>query len=128
MKTIGTIILLALINISAAVAQGQGPGQRQGNMNRGERVSQEKVQVLAKVTTLSDDQKMLFEVIYDDYLKAFEGAFSGEPGDREGMRAKMTKIRTDKDEAIKELFTEEQFVLYKEVIDAGMQNRRRNNG
>ena len=126
MKTIGAIILLALINLSAVVAQGQGPGQRHGNVNRGERIAQEKERVLAKVTDLSDDQKMLFDVIYDDYQKAFKGAFDNiQRGDREGNRAKMDKIRTDKDEAIKDIFSAEQFVLYKQAMGAGMQQRRR---
>ncbi|MEL7001198.1 MAG: hypothetical protein AAFN93_00540 [Bacteroidota bacterium] len=120
-----TFILLMSLMSSHLIAQ-PGNGQRPSIE---ERVEREKSRVLKKVTDLTEDQQLIFDQVYVEYGQALKDAFEANGGDLQSMRESMLKIRSDKDEALKEILNENQYVLYEGVMNQQRQNRqrRRNN-
>lgn len=122
------LITLCITSQHLSLAQG-GPG-RGRQFDPTQMVTAEKQLLLDSITGLSDDQKLIIEVIYNDYLAAFEKAQeSMDPDNRQAMRSNMEKIRDDKDAALKEVLTEEQFLSFEEMLASRreqMRQRRQN--
>ena len=111
--------LLVIIGVLVAhwtMAQG---GQRP---DPEEMVKREKAMVLDSIAKLSEDQKMLIDMVYEDYAASLKSVFEGAAGgDREGMREKMQTVRTTRDESMAGILSEEQNIKYKQL----MANNRR---
>lgn len=119
--TFTSCLLLLAMNV---MSQPQGQGRR----NMEERVENEKKRVLEKVTDLTDDQKLIFDQIYTEYGQALKATIESNQGDFAAIREKMTVVRTEKDEALKEILNEEQLTLYQEVVKQQRQNRQNRRG
>jgi len=87
----------------------------------------EKLEVLEKVTNLNDDQKLILDQIYKDFASGIENLFKNRTEDRELMRAKRQELSEAKKQAIRDLFTEEQYAIYEEITTNRFQRRRNNN-
>ena len=123
------LLILGIITAQLAIAQGPGGGQgRQGGsrFNPGEMAKMEKQMILDSIPSLSDDQKLILDQVFKDMetssKKLMEEMRSS--NNREGMREKFQAIRKSKDEALKDLFNEEQNARYEEL----KKNRRKNRG
>ena len=122
-------LLGILGSISISSAQETNPPQQRGQRG-GQFVAMEKQMVLDSISGLNDDQKLIIQVIYDDYEKSLTSARSEATGDREAMREKMTGIRDGKNEAMKAVLSEEQYKEFEAMLArrrSQMQNRRPNN-
>jgi len=79
---------------------------------------------LAKLLSLSEDQKAKVLAIFtasDDSMKA---AFAAHQGDRGSMREAMRAIRQDTDKKMKEVLTDEQYTTW--LKERPVMGRRRN--
>lgn len=126
MKTTRTLLLLALVIVMSqwAMAQGQG-GQRP---NPAEMVKREKAMILEKITSLSDDQKLILDQVYTDYENSITKLREESSGNREGMREKMQAIRATKEEALQGLLNEEQNEQYAELKKSRREGRGQGQG
>ncbi|MEL7145280.1 MAG: hypothetical protein AAFO69_02850 [Bacteroidota bacterium] len=116
MKRITLTIILSLLAVVAFAQRGRpDPGQR---------IEMEKDTVLAKITTLSADQKMLLEAVYAD-AKSTVLELAGTAGaDREVFRSKMRAINEDKNAQLKEILNDEQWDQFDAMLKEARQRRR----
>ncbi|UII25492.1 hypothetical protein LVD15_19605 [Fulvivirga maritima] len=116
MKNI-VMICFALIALGQT-ALGQ-PGRR-GDF--ADRIDEEKKEVLQEITDLNDDQKLLIEEVYEQFKASLKNTMS--TGERGEMREKFQDIKTEKDNAIKDVLNEDQFKLYEELMQKRKPPRR----
>ena len=105
-----------LTSIMTAIAQPRG-----GGFNQEEMVEREKEMVLTKFTDLSDDQKMLVEGIYEEFAVTLEETVNEirKSGDFSQFRVKMPALREEKDLLLKDVFNEQQYLEYTELMNSG---------
>ena len=120
-KTIGLALLLSLLALNIS-AQGAGRGFQMTEEDIKERVANN-----AKLLELNDEQhKKVLAVEMDFYNKMqierqkMRNA-GGPPTDREAMRAKMTKMRDERNTQYEEVLTPDQ---YKQFIETQEQRQR----
>jgi hypothetical protein len=77
---------------------------------------------------LSDEQVKTVGVINDKYSKKMGEAFQQSAGNREQMRETMQKMRSEKNEELKEVLTAEQFDKHKKIEEQRMQEFRQRRG
>ena len=117
------LIIMSVFTAQLSIAQGFG-GQGGQRPDPAQMVKVEKALVLDSITTLSDDQKMLIDMVYEDYSASMKTVFEEAGENREGMREKMQAVLTTKDESLEGIFSEEQNTKYKAL----MANRRGGRG
>lgn len=113
-----TLVALIALGLSAAPAvaqQGQG-GRRM--MNADERLAQ-----LTEQLDLTDDQAKQMKPIIDEQTKKQQEIFDNSGGDRETMRAEMTKLWEETQASYAEVLTEEQMKQYQEMMQRRMRQR-----
>jgi protein CpxP len=114
------LVIIGVLVAHLTMAQG---GQRP---DPEEMVKREKTLVLDSIPTLSEDQKMLLDMVYEDYAVSMKSVFEGAAGgNREGIREKMQAVRATKDESLEGIFSEEQNTKYKQLMG---NNRRGGRG
>lgn len=107
------LVVIGVLTAQMAIAQ-RGGGQGGQRPDPEEMVKREKTLVLDSISTLSEDQKMLIDMVYEDYAVSLKSVFEGASGgNREGMREKMQAVRATKDESLKGILSEEQNTKYK---------------
>lgn len=122
---------LTLLGTASLFAQGgPPPGGRggRGGFNPEEMVKREKQNVYKVIEDLSDDQKMLLDGIYDEFIVSFNELREEmrQTRDRQSMRPKMEALRDEKDGLIKDVLSEEQFKLYVGMMEKQRSQRREN--
>jgi len=115
-------LLFSVITYANAQQQGGGPG-RGGMMMKPE----DRVKQLDEKLKLSDDQKTKLTVVFTEQAEAMKKMRDEmQGGDRDAMREKMQKMRTDNDVKVNAVLTEDQKKAYKTWQDeqrAEMQKR-----
>ena len=113
------LVALFAIGLSAtpALAQ-QGPGGRR-MLSPDERLAQ-----LTEQLDLTDEQAEQMKPIIDEQTKKQQDLFQNAGGDRETMRAEMTKLVEEMDEQYAEVLTEEQMNKYREMRQQRMRQGR----
>lgn len=124
------LIVCAFLLSAIGFANAQGGGNRGGTPE--ERAKRSTDQLVERLK-LNDDQTKKVTTIYLDQAKAqtkmMEEMQAG--GDRDSMREKMTKMRTDVDTKLNEVLTEDQKKEYKAMQEErvkAMQNRQGGGG
>lgn len=108
-----SILFVAALAISGSLyAQPGMPGGTQPNPS--EMVRREKEELLASITGLSDMQKNDLDSIYNKLSTELTQNFKTK--DRETEREKMEESMEKKENALKEILTEEQYKKYKELM------------
>jgi len=123
-KSIGLALLVSLfaLNISA-----QGPGGPGRGFQMTEEDIKENVDNTAKTLKLNDEQHKKALAVEMDFYNKMQIEFQkmrnqgGPPTDREAMRAKMMKMRDDRNAEYKAILSPEQ---YKQFIDTQEQRMR----
>lgn len=101
--------------------------QRDGQgFNPGQMIEAEKKEVYEKLSNLTEDQKEVIEIVYDDYAEALGKLREEANGDFQAMRTKMMSVREEKDESMKAVLTEEQYKEYSALMEERRQRRRVN--
>lgn len=113
MKRIALIFFALLAIQTMSLAQGGDRPNRQ--FDPSERIANEKKEVLEKITDLNEDQKLLIDEVYKQFEVTVKETIAS--GDRENMRAQFQENRKKKDEAMKDILSEDQFKLYHEVTE-----------
>jgi len=132
MKKISIQLLLFAFLIFAGAnslfAQGGPPGGRPGGFDPDEMVKREKQNVYKAITDLSDDQKMLLDGIYDEFILSFKEIREEmrQTRDFQAMRPKMEALRNEKDGLIKDVLNENQFQIYQGLMENRRQQMREN--
>jgi len=132
MKKLGipaTLLILVLVSVDSVFAQGPPPGGRGGRgrgFNIDDMIKREKQNVYKVIEDLSADQKMLLDGIYDEYVLSFKELREEvmQTRDFQAMRPKMIALRDEKDDLIKDVLSEDQFVLYQGLMDKQQRQRR----
>lgn len=119
MKTTRILLSFALV-LTVFIAR----AQQHGGFNMAEHVDSEKKAVLEKLPGLSEDQKKLIDDIYAQFLADFDSTRASYAGNREEMRRRMMVAHQEKNEALKDLLTEEQYLTIVPLVQR--QGRRRN--
>jgi hypothetical protein len=124
-KVISVILLFLAISTSLYAQQGPPPGGPRGGrggFDPDEMVKREKQNVYNAIEDLSDDQKLLLDGIYDEYIVSFKELREEmrQTRDFQAMRPKMMALREEKDGLIKDVLNADQFLIYQGV----MENRR----
>ena len=125
LKLAGLIILLVLP--LSLMAQDRGQGRNQGD--RDARAKQQKEE-LKKALDLKKDQVVKFDKVYTDFDKKRAELMTSmrDGGDREGMREKMTKMNTERDEAIKKILDKGQVKKYEAYLKKQAEARQNRGG
>jgi len=121
----GCLVVTMILGLNSEVFSQRKQG---GGVDPAQMAEKEKQEVLTKVTTLNDDQKLALDQIYKDYATGIKNLMKNGTGDKEQMRAKRQELAKTKDEAVKVQFTDEQYTLYEEVMASRrekMQAKRR---
>jgi len=137
MKNTGkTIIITALLLLAGSVSlfaqqgppPGGPPGGGRGGFDPDEMVKREKQNVYKAIEDLSDDQKLLLDGIYDEYIVSFKELRDEmrESRDFQAMRPKMDALRNEKDQLIKDVLNEDQFAIYQGIMDSRRRQMREN--
>jgi hypothetical protein len=86
-------------------------------------IKREKQNVYKAVEDLSADQKLLLDGIYDEFSLSFKELRDEmmQSRDFQAMRPKMEALRDEKDGLIKDVLSEDQFLIYQGLMD----NRRK---
>jgi hypothetical protein len=130
-----TILTFIILAISQVLAQPRGRGP--GGFDVDEMIKREKQNVYTAISDLSLDQKLLLDGIYDEFTLSFKELRDEARVTRDfrSMRPKMVALRDEKDALIKDVLSEEQFLIYQGLIDKrrkqmqeGMQRRRQQQG
>jgi len=124
-RKIFQVVLVLTTFITTVMAQppsgGRGPG-----FDPGEMVAREKQNLYKELTDLTADQKMLLDVIYDEYSQSVTELRDEvrETRNFEAMRPKMEALRKEKDGLVKDVLNEDQYAIYEEQMKAGRERRR----
>ena len=122
------LLILTISMVTSVFAQGPPPGGRRGGFNAEEMVKREKQNVYKVIEDLSDDQKMLLDGIYDEFIVSFNELREEvmQSRDFQAMRPKMIALRDEKDELIADVLSEDQFKLYEGLMEKQRSQRREN--
>jgi hypothetical protein len=120
---LGLIVFLSVAATISAFAQRPGGGRGPGGFDPDEMIKREKQNVFKSIDDLSDDQKLLLDGIYDEFSLSFKELRDEmmQTRDFQAMRPKMEALRDEKDGLIKDVLSEDQFLIYQGL----MENRRR---
>ena len=132
LNLLGLALLLPLFTIQLTAQdgqRGQRPGGGPGGMGRGFQLSEEdikeRVDNLGETLEFSKEQheKVLeFEMEFYNKMQVERQKFTG---DRDAMRAVMTKAREDRDKKYEEVLTTEQMEKYKKIREQRRSDMRR---
>ena len=113
------LVALVALGLAAtpALAQ-QGPGGRR-MLSPDERLAR-----LTEQLDLTDEQAAQMKPIIDEQSKKQQELFENAGGDRETMRAEMTKLMEETDKQYAEVLTEEQMSKYREIRQERMRQGR----
>ncbi len=122
------VVFSALLQPLSSFAQGgQGPRRDPGQM-----VAAEKKIILDSIDGLNEEQKLIINEIYKDYEQSMTTMrANADPDNREAMMSGMTTIREGKNESLKAILTEAQYIRYESLMKAvreQMGQRRRREG
>ncbi len=127
------IAFLLLGTIDLFAQQGPPPGgpprgRGPGGFDPSEMVQREKQNVYKAIDDLSDDQKLLLDGIYDEFILSFKELRDEmmQSRDFQAMRPKMEALRDEKDQLIKDVLNEDQFAIYQGIME-NRRNQMRNN-
>jgi hypothetical protein len=120
---LGLMVFLSITTAMTAFAQRRGGGRGPGGFDPDEMIKREKQNVYKAVEDLSADQKLLLDGIYDEFSLSFKELRDEmrQTRDFQAMRPKMEALRDEKDGLIKDVLSEDQFVIYEGLMD----NRRK---
>ncbi len=101
------------------------PGGRRGNFNPEEMVLRERDNVKTRVDSLSEDQSLLIDGIYEEYAQTVTETFEEVRRTRNfsEIRPKMLALREEKDLLMKDVLNENQYETYLELMES-QRNRR----
>jgi len=116
--------LLSTILVLAALYASAQPGRR----DMSKRVSIEKDSVLLKITSLSDDQKLIIESLYSDYEAAIKKLTEGEISDRQAFRENLRKATDEKNQMMKEVLDEDQWTIFDAMLKQAEERRKQRRG
>lgn len=109
---------LALVLTTAPAVAQQGPGGRR-MLDADQRMAQ-----LTTQLDLDDAQAEQLRPIVEEQTKRQQALFESYSGDRETMRAEMTKLRDETDEQFARVLSEEQMKKYRELRQQRMRQGR----
>jgi hypothetical protein len=120
---LGLMVFLSITTAMTAFAQRPGGGRGPGGFDPDEMIKREKQNVYKAVEDLSADQKLLLDGIYDEFSLSFKELRDEmrQTRDFQAMRPKMEALRDEKDGLIKDVLSEDQFLIYQGLMD----NRRK---
>lgn len=103
---------------------------RGGRPDPGEMIAREKQNLYRDLPNLSEDQKMLVDGIYDEYEQSFKELFEDvmKTRDFQSMRPKMEALGKEKDELMKDILNEEEFVIYSNLMENNRKMRAERQG
>jgi len=92
---------------------------------------QQQIDTLKKELVLTKDQNTKFDAIYKEFNEKMATARAAAGDDREGMRAKMTEMRKERDLKVEKILTPNQVKTFKAYLvkqEAARANRQRGGG
>ncbi|MDA0196678.1 MAG: hypothetical protein O2887_19230 [Bacteroidetes bacterium] len=104
--------------------------QHGGGFDPNEMILREKQNLYREVASLSDDQRMLIDGIYDEFAQSLTELREEVQKTRnwEEMRPKMQALRAEKDGLMVDVLNEEQYAIYNQLSEGERvqrENRRR---
>ena len=98
--------------------------QAQPGMDPDALVKKENELTFAEIEGLTDKQKEKVTKINEDFAASMKDLIANRSGDRQEMRDKMTALRQEKEKAMQNVFTGEQFEKYKTLMEEIREERR----
>ena len=87
-------------------------------------VKKENERIFAEIDGLTDKQKEKVTKINEDFVAAVKDLMANRSGDRQEMRGQMRALREEKEKAMQNVFTGEQFEKYKTLMAEIREERR----
>jgi nitrogen regulatory protein PII-like uncharacterized protein len=117
MKSYTILILSQLFLLNASFSQGFDPA---------EMVAREKENLYKSITDLSEDQVMLIDGVYEEYLLTFTELRDEimKTRDWQSFRPKIMALRKEKDELMFDILNEDQYQLYADQMETNRKNRQ----
>ena len=128
-KRIALLTSFVALTMIAAVAQppggGPGRGRGPGGFDPSEMIEREKAFLYKEISDLTEDQKTLLDGIFEEFASSMTELReeAREIRDPEVMRPKMEALHTEKDELIKDVLNESQYMIYEEHIQTRKERR-----
>ncbi|MEQ6166140.1 hypothetical protein AAOE16_03005 [Ekhidna sp. MALMAid0563] len=132
MKALQNSMLILFLGISISTLAQPPGGGRGGRPGGGpeQMIEREKQTLYSKVEDLTDDQKLLLDGIYEEFLVIFQESMEEmrQSNDRESRREKMEALRKEKDELIADVLNEDQFKIYESISRTRRERRDDDDG
>ena len=123
MKKILSLIVTILISTSTLVVAQQKEQNRERQQQGKEMLEKAKAEL-----DLNEKQSAEWDKIHQQYIEDLKMLRADESISDENRKAKAKEVRSEKDEAIKSVLTEEQFVKYNELRKEGRKQYQQKNG
>jgi len=119
-KKLLLVIVIMFSSVSSIIAQRGG-----GGFNRNDMILREKQNLYKELASLSEDQKMLINGIYDEFSQSLGEAMEEvrKTRDWEKMRPTMQALRIEKDELMFDVLNEDQYAVYQELSETQREQR-----
>lgn len=111
------MVAVALVISSGVFAQGGGQRMQMTPEQQKEMIKQ-RIDAMDKVVKLTDAEKVKVDSLFTDANKKMQALYTPD-GDREQMRANMTKIREEQNTKLKAILGDERYKKYTESVPQG---------
>ncbi len=117
MKNVAFLLLIPVLCFNNVFAQGFDPA---------EMVAREKENLYKTITDLSDDQIMLIDGVYEEYLQTFTELRDEirKTRDWQSFRPKIMALQEEKDQLMFDILNQDQFKLYTDQMETNRKNRQ----
>lgn len=111
-----SLVITLMLSLTFIQLHAQRPGGHPGGGPE-TMIKREKQTLYEELPNLSEDQKMLINGIYDEFIITLKETFSQNRNNpnRESMREKMMAVKEEKDALIKDVLNEEEYEVYKSI-------------
>src|SRR5258706_15686327 len=118
----------AILFIAGLAANAQGGGYPRRTVEERVKAADEKIAVFNLEISKKDQVDTIFSQYYRTADAKRQEMMSGGSPDRDKMRAEMQKLSGDRDDKLKNIFTDDQFKKWKDEIEPSLRPQRPGGG
>ena len=122
------VLIPAVLLIAGLAANAQGGGFPRRTVEERVKAVDEKIAVFNLEKSKKDQADTIFSQYYRTIDAKRQEMMSGGSPDRDKMRAEMQKLSGDRDDKLKNIFTDDQFKKWKDEIEPSLRPQRQGGG
>ena len=122
------VLIPAVLFIAGLAANAQGGGYSRRTVEERVKAADEKIAVFNLEKSKKDQVDTIFSQYYRTADAKRQEMMSGGSPDRDKMRTEMQKLSGDRDDKLKNIFTDDQFKKWKDEIEPSLRPQRQGGG